>query len=62
MCSGQKTDLFLIENNIIIEIDEYDHVHRDFEYEKRRQAMIESKLAVHLSELILMLQILTLIE
>ena len=43
MCCGQKTDLFFIEYKIVIEIDEYDHVHRDFEYEKG-QGMIGTKL------------------
>ena len=44
MCSGQKTDLFFIEYKIVIEINEFDHVHRDFKYEKKGQGMIETKL------------------
>ena len=38
-----KNYLFFIEYKIVIEIDEYDHVHRDFEYEKG-QGMIGTKL------------------
>ena len=60
---NKKTpNLYFPECKLAIEIDEYVHVDKDFKYEKERQIMLEKSLAVYLLELILMLQILTLIE
>ena len=41
---NKRFDFFLSEHKLVIEIDEYGHVDRDFEYEKSRQLMIEKKL------------------
>ena len=48
-CSLHKRpDLCFSENKLAIEIDQYSHVDRDFQYEQSRQMMIEKNLAAHL--------------
>ena len=48
-CSLHKRpDLYFSENKLAIEIDQYSHVDRDFQYEQSRQMMIEKNLAAHL--------------
>ena len=38
---NKRPDIYFSEHKLAVEIDEYDHVDRDFEYEKERQMMIE---------------------
>ena len=48
-CSLHKRpDLCFSENKLAIEIDQYSHVDRDFQYEQSRQMMIEKNLAARL--------------
>ena len=44
---GKKIDLYFPEYKLAIEIDECDHVDRDYEHEQYRQLMIEKNLAAH---------------
>ena len=49
----------LDEHKLGVEIDEYGHADRDFEYEQSKQLMIKKNLVVKLLELIQTQQILT---
>ena len=56
---NKRLDLYFSKQKLGIEIDEYVHIHRDFEYEQSRQLMTEKNFLVKLLELVQMLQILT---
>ena len=56
---NKRLDLYFSKHKLGIEIDEYVHIDRDFEYEQSRQLMTEKNFLVKLLELVQMLQILT---
>ena len=56
---NKRLDLYFSKRKLGIEIDEYVHIDRDFEYEQSRQLMTEKNFLVKLLELVQMLQILT---
>ena len=56
---NKRLDFYFPEDTLGVEIDEYGHAGRDFEYEQSRQLLIEKKLACKLLELIQTQQILT---
>ena len=56
---NKRLDFYFSKHKLGVEIDEYDHADRDFEYEQRRQLRIEKRMVVKLLELIQTEQILT---
>ena len=61
-----KIDVYILEHNLAVEINENAHTDRDFIFEEKRQEALEKELIVSLLELIqvkkIMIQIMKLVE
>ena len=61
-----KIDVYILEHNLAVEINEKAHTDRDFIFEEKRQEALEKELIVSLLELIqvkkVMMQIMKLVE
>ena len=55
---NKRLDFYFSEHKLRVEIDEYGHADRNFEYKQSRQLMIEKNLVIELLELIQTQQIL----